>query len=51
MDILFVLLYLAAVFLFVLGVLKLVAREWVLGIVLIVLSFLVGPAGTNLFGL
>lgn len=42
------LLYLLAVVLFVAGVVYLVRRSFILGVVLIILAFLVGPGGVSL---
>jgi hypothetical protein len=42
------LLYLIAVVLFVVGIIKLVQRDFLMGVVLIVLAFLVGPGGVSL---
>jgi uncharacterized protein YqgC (DUF456 family) len=42
------LLYLIAVALFVAGVVCLVRRNFLMGIVLIILAFVVGPAGVSL---
>ena len=42
------LLYLLAVALFVAGVIYLVRRSFILGVVLIILAFVVGPGGVSL---
>lgn len=38
-----------AVVLFVVGVVQLIQKQWIFGAVLIVLAFLVGPAGVSIF--
>lgn len=43
-------LWLIAVILVIVGVVKLVQRQWLLGAVLIALGFLIGPGGVSLFG-
>lgn len=43
------LLWLLAVILVIAGIVELVRREWVLGLVLIVVGFLVGPGGVSIF--
>lgn len=42
-------LWIIAVILVIVGVVQLFQRQWVLGIVLIVLGFLVGPGGVSIF--
>jgi hypothetical protein len=43
------LLWLLAVIMVIAGIVALVRKEWVYGIVLIVLGFLVGPGGVSIF--
>jgi hypothetical protein len=43
------LLWLLAVIMVIAGIVALVRKEWVYGVVLIVLGFLVGPGGVSIF--
>jgi hypothetical protein len=43
------LLWLLAVVLVIAGIVALVRREWIYGIVLVILGFLVGPGGVSIF--
>ena len=45
----YLLLWVLAVVLVVLGVVKLVDRQYLFGIILIILGFLVGPGGYSIF--
>jgi hypothetical protein len=42
-------LWLAAVILVVAGIITLIAGNWILGLILIIVGFLVGPGGYSLF--
>jgi NADH:ubiquinone oxidoreductase subunit 6 (subunit J) len=43
------LLWLLAVIMVIAGIVALVRKEWVYGVVLIILGFLVGPGGVSIF--
>jgi hypothetical protein len=43
------LLWLLAVIMVIAGIVALVRKEWVYGVVLVVLGFLVGPGGVSIF--
>lgn len=43
-------LWVIAVILVIAGIVQIVQRQWILGIVLIVVGLLVGPGGVSIFG-